>query len=355
MRLVQDISGNTIYDETLDTRSSQLLDNCRNQNVDPTSLGIIVANATSSPVYSVEVLQFVGSTGLAEEKSDSWTAGFAWEQPIFESFDLSIGATYYEIEIRDEIVQFSFQGAVNDCYFDAEGDSPFCANIRRENLGGGNFGLIDEVDQNFINRDALKARGVDLNLTLDWPTSIFSKAVDIGVDLNFNRKLELSDLFISDLDGSISADSDLGEFGVPEWEGQGILRAEFGDYRLTWATRYLGSVAVDPDIREDWPYSAADWLGGDSWTCLGAAAGDVDCRPVQEAGNYFRHDLSFYYYGDVFTVGVGARNVFDEEPPLIDGRGVIFDRSNVPLGRGYDIQGRQYFINVAATFDDLPF
>lgn len=353
--LVQDINGAIIYDESLDTRSEQLLQNCIAQGVDPTTLGIVVANATSSPVYSVEVLQFVGTTGLDEEESESWTAGFAWEQPFFEAFDLSLGATYYEIEITQEIVQFSFQGAVSECYFDAEGDSPFCANIRREDLGGGAFGLIDEVDQNFINRDSLKARGVDLNVALDWPTQLFGRAVDIGADFNLNRKLEFSDIFISDIDGSVSADSDLGDFGLPEWEGQGIIRADFGDYRLTWATRYLGGVEIDPDVREDFPFTGADWLGGDSFTCLGEAAGDVDCRPVGEAEGYFRHDVSFYYYGDVWTIGFGARNVFDEEPPLVDGRVIVFDRSNVPLGRGYDVQGRQYFINVLAAFDDLPF
>ena len=343
------------YDPTLDLREQVVLDNCVAAGVDPTTLGIIVANATSSPFVSVEVLQFVGTTDLAEEKSESWTAGFAWEQPFFESFDLSIGATYYEIAIRDEIVQFSFQGAINDCYeFADEGVSPFCSAVRREDLGGGAFGLIEEVDQNFINRDALKTRGVDVNMTIDWPTSIFGKAVDLSADFNFNRKLEFSDLFILD-DGSRSADSDLGDFGLPEWEGQSIFRASFSDYRLSWAMRYLSSVEIDPDVRADYPYSGADWLGGDSYTCLGADAGDVDCRPVGEAENYFRHDVSLYYYGDVWTLGVGARNVFDEEPPLVDPRPISFDRSNVPLGRGYDVQGRQFFFNVSAAFDTPSF
>ncbi len=353
--LVQDIVLGLIYDPNLDNRSPTVIQNCIAQGTDPTTLGIVAANATSSPVYGVEVLQFVGSTDLNEEKSESWTAGFAWEQPFFESFDLSFGATYYDIEINDEIVQFSFQGAINDCYNDAEGDSPFCQAVRRVDLGGGAFGLIDEVDQNFINRDSLKTRGVDINLTIDWPTTIFGKAVDLSADLNFNRKLEFSDLFISRIDGSVSADSDLGDFGLPEWEGQGVFRADIGDYRFTWATRYLSSVEIDPDVRADWPYSTADWFGGDSWTCRGAIAGDVDCRPVAEADNYFRHDVSFYYYGDRFTLGVGARNVFDTEPPRVDGRGMSFTRSNVPLGRGYDVQGRQFFVNVSARFDTPSF
>ena len=80
---------------------------------------------------------------------------------------------------------------------------------------------------------------------------------------------------------------------MPEWEGQSIFRADFSDYRVTWATRYLSSVEVDPDVRADFPFTGADWLGGDSFTCLGAAAGDVDCRPVAEAETSSRPDLSF--------------------------------------------------------------
>jgi iron complex outermembrane receptor protein len=53
-------------------------------------------------------------------------------------------------------------------------------------------------------------------------------------------------------------------------------------------------------------------------------------------------------------VGAGARNVFDEYPPLVDGR-TVFSAWNVPFGNGYDVNGRQYFINVAAAFDDVGF
>ena len=132
-----------------------------------------------------------------------------------------------------------------------------------------------------------------------------------------------------------------------------ILRADINDLRATWSTRYISSVSADPDDLE------AEGFGGWSTTgttntCLGEAAGDVDCRPIGWAENYFRHDVSLYYYGDRWTFGGGVRNLFDEAPPKVDRR-VVFSRWNTPLGVGYDIQGRTLFLNVAVRFDDLTF
>ena len=304
---------------------------------------------------SVEILRARGSTDLIEEGSESWTAGFSWDVEVFdgvsalEDLDINFGATYYEIEIRNEIIPLGAQGSINSCYNDAEFDSVFCSNISRDNEG-----FIDEVSQQFLNRDQIRTRGVDLNMSLDLPVTIANRPVDLSADLNFNRKLEFSTA-ISDIEtGEIERDSDLGQFGFPEWEGTAIFRADFNDYRLTWSTRYIGNVAVDPDVRANFPFSNIDSSANRRYTCLGEARGDVDCRPVGEADNYFRHDMSFFYYGDVWTIGVGARNVLNVAPPQVDGR-IQFSGWNTPFGAGYDINGRQYFVNIAAAFDNLTF
>jgi iron complex outermembrane receptor protein len=340
--------GGIGYDPSLDDRSQVVIDNCFADGVDPTALGIIASGVTT-PNYSVEVLTGVGQSDLTEEKSESWTAGFAWDLPLGSALSATLGATYYEIEIRDEIIELFSQTSINECYNDPENDSPYCANITRDLAGDG---LISGVDEAFLNRDSLKTRGVDLNFAMDWPTQMFGRAVDLGVDMNFNRKLEFTDRFVDLGDNSVSEDSDLGDFGLPEWEGQAIFRADVEDFRFTWSTRYISSVEIDPDLAEDFPFDNA--ATGPYYTCLGPDEGDVNCRPVDFAENYFRHDLSFYWYGDVFTVGVGARNVFDEYPPLVDGR-TVFSGWNVPFGNGYDVNGRQYFLNVAAAFDDVGF
>ena len=338
--------GGVTYNPDLDERSDIIINNCIADGVDPTNLGII-ANGATTPIYSVEVLVGVGQENLTEEKSESWTAGFAWEQPFFESFDLTLGATYYEVEIRDEIVELFSQTSIDDCYGDPQGDSTFCGNITR-----GADGLISGVDEAFLNRDAKRTRGVDINVALDWPVEMFSRPVELQADLNFNKKLEFTDIFIDTINGTVDVDTDLKDFGFPEWTGQAIFRADVDDFRVTWSTRYLSGVRIDPDLREALPFGNV--FDGNGLTCLGPEFGDVNCRPVGHADRYFRHDLSFYYYGDVWTVGAGARNVLNERPPLVDGR-AVFSGWNVPFGSGYDVNGREYFINIAANFDGFGF
>ncbi|MDJ0812942.1 MAG: TonB-dependent receptor [Woeseiaceae bacterium] len=342
------MTGGFNYNPAGETRTQTVLDNCVAAGVDPTNLGI-TSGGQSIDTYSVEILRGVGTNTLDEEKSESWTAGFAWDQPFFDSFDMTLGATYYEVEVTDEIVTLASQSSINQCYDDAEGDSPFCTNITRRLDSDG---LINQVDEAFLNRDALKTRGVDINLALDIPTQLFGQALDLGFDFNFNRKLEFTTFFIDREADFVSSDSDLGQFGFPEWEGQGRMRADMGNYRFTWNTRYIGSVAQDPDIRAANDFDSYPTMN----TCGGWILGvgpdpdaDVQCRPVGEADNYFRHDTSFYYLGDTWTIGVGVRNVTDEAPPRVDRR-VVFSRWNIPFGAGYDLNGRSYFFNVAARF-----
>lgn len=331
------------YIRALDERDDHVLENCRRHGVDPTSLGILDTSQTSS-VYSLEVYR-VGSLDLEEEKSESWTAGFSWVEPYSEAFDVTVGATYYDIALSDEVVQLSTQYAVNDCYGDVEGDSTLCVNVFRKNLGEGMFGLIESGNSPFINRDGLKARGVDINVAFDWPTQIAGRAVDFSADFNLNRKLQYQTIFV-DLDtGDVDKEDYVNEFGFPEWTGQGVFRAEVGRWRFTWSTRYIGSVAQDPQGVDDW----SDVFDGGSSTCLGPSRNDFQCRDVGYADKYLRHDASVYYRRDIWSVGLGVRNLQNTWPPQVDSDEVSFVYNNTPLGRGYDISGRTVFLNVEAA------
>ncbi len=108
--------------------------------------------------------------------------------------------------------------------------------------------------------------------------------------------------------------------------------------------RYTGSVTQDPDGVDEFD----DAITGGSDTCDGPPD-DVLCRDYADTGNYFLHNVSFYYYGDRWTVGGGIRNLFDEKPPVVDGT-EIQSVNNTPIGFGYDLRGRTYFLNVAVNF-----
>ena len=323
------------YDPSLDDREPEVLANCLANGVDPTTF---TNNGTQ--VYSTEI-NAGGATDIREEQSESMSAGLTWEQPFFQSFDLVIGATYYEIDIRDEIIEPSAQFIINDCYGDLQGNSPFCSRIVREDGGSGAF---DIINQGFINRDNKKARGVDLNMTIDYPTEMFGRAVDLQADFAFNRTLEIKDIFIGD-DGEVSIDDDVGEFAFPEWKGRMSFRADVNDLRFTWSTRYISSVEQQAD-GIDLPGNIVD---GTADTCSGSALGDVNCRDVGFAENYFVHDASVYYYGDRWTLGAGLRNVFDDAPPTVDGT-EVFSFNNVPFGAGYDYMGRTVFLNAVFSW-----
>jgi iron complex outermembrane receptor protein len=176
---------------------------------------------------------------------------------------------------------------------------------------------------------------------------MFERPVSLGIDLGANRTLEASETFLDD-EGTPSFDDDLGEFGLPEWRGRMGIRADVEKLRLTWSVNYLGSVEQDADTVD--AFGNVFDAGGD--TCLGPDGGDFNCRDVGFADDYFLHSMSVYYYGDVWTFGGGMRNVFNTSPPLVDPDESLEVTSvnNVPVGYGYDLNGRTYFLNIAASF-----
>jgi iron complex outermembrane receptor protein len=317
------------YDPTGDDREAQIFVNCENNGVDPYSLGIA---DNRQAVYSVEVATG-GSRNLQAETSQSYTYGFAFDQPWFDTFDLTFGATYWNINIDDTIVEPSSQFLVNDCYNDPDYNSAFCSQINRDADG-----YIDLIDAGFINRDNQKVSGVDVNLNYDQTFNIGSQAIAFGADLVLTHTEEASETFVDD-NGNEDYDDDAGEWGYPDWKGQLGLRTNIDDFRFTWVINYIGKVDQDPlGIDEfDDIYGIAD-------TCLGPPD-DVLCRDVGFGDAYWLHSASLYWYGDTFTVGAGIRNVFDEAPPLVDGTEVL-SVNNVPIGYGYDLRGRTFFFNV---------
>ncbi|MGI9237649.1 MAG: TonB-dependent receptor domain-containing protein [Woeseiaceae bacterium] len=326
---------NNVYVPSGDDREPEVLANCLANGVDPT---LAYSNGFTS--FSTEVASG-GALDLNAETSESWSAGFAWDQPFTNAFGMSLGATYYEIEVNQTIIEPGRQFIVNDCYNSLTGNSVFCSRIQR-NFSDPSNPRISLLDAGFINREAEKARGVDINLAFDDTWTVFERPVDVTWDVTANRQLERSTLFLDD-DGNEDVDTFQGEWGFPDWSLRSGLRLDYDDWRLTWETRYLASVHQDPDGVDD--FSDAT-IASD--TCFGPP-NDVLCRDYGDTDNYFLHHLSLYYYGDRWTFGGGIRNLLDEEPPVVDGTEVQAI-NNTPIGYGYDINGRTFFVNVGIDF-----
>jgi iron complex outermembrane receptor protein len=314
-----------------DQRDPQILANCLATGVDPT-----LANNGGFNTFSVEVQQG-GSLELDPEESESWTVGFAYEQDFSNDFELSVGMTYYEIDITNTVIEPTPGFIVGDCYGDEAGTgaSVFCGRITRDFTDPTNPQIVF-MDLGFINRDKETARGVDYNV-------FFRDTIDLGAPVQFSANLTASKLIerstqFTNPDGSVDFETFQGEWGFPEWQAQLALRFTWNRWTATWETRFLQSVGQDPE-----GIDPLDSVSGGSDTCFGPPS-DVLCRDFAEADDYFRHSTSLFYDADNWTLGAGIRNVFDEEPPIVDGSEVL-SYSNTPIGYGYDLQGRTFFFD----------
>ena len=335
-----EIGDSTDYDPSLDTREQEVKDNCAAAGVP--------ADFKNSGVSSYSVEQGAGgSLDLDPETSESWTAGFSWEQEMSTEFDFGVSSTYYEVDIDNTIIEPSGAYIVGDCYNNISRNSAFCSRITR-----GDDYMIDFINQGFINRDNEKGRGVDVNLTFADEFTISDRRFDISVEVNANRQIERSTLYIND-DGSADYEDYAGEWGFPKWQGNSTVRVEYDKWRLQLRSNYMSAVDQDPrgiDVFSDiYGNPQADGTTSPaSDTCLGTSEGDNDvlCRDVGFTDDYMVHSLSLSYIEDNWAVTLGASNILDKEPPFVDGSEVS-SINNTPIGYGYNVFGRSIYLNFA--------
>ncbi len=324
------------YNPALDQREPELLANCRATGVDPT-----LANNGGFNTFSTEV-QTGGSLTLDPEESESYSYGFSYDQDFSNKFDLALGMTYYSVKVENTVIEPSTGFIIGDCLYDEAGTgaSVFCDRISRD-FSDPTDPRIQLMDLGFINRDLERARGIDYNLQ-------FRDVIDLGVPINLsinltaNRNLERS-LTFTNPDGTVDYESYQGEWGFSEWRGIGQVRLGWDRWSFNWQTRYLGAVAQDPEGVDE--FSEATTL---SDTCLGPPDDEL-CRDLGETGSYMVHNMSLFYRADNWLLGAGIRNVEDKAPPLADPSEVLGVKAR-PIGSGYDVFGRTFFMNASYNF-----
>ena len=331
-----DPDGNYIEDN--DLRDPEIMANCLAAGVDPTR-----AHNWGFNAYSVEVSTGGAADSLLPENSTSSSIGVVWEQPFTNAFDLYLSWTYYEIEVEDTIISPSLGFILYDCYGFRPGDPTFCDRIAREDDPGTEHydPLITLVDVSFINRDVERTRGFDFNMRYSQQIEIFDKPIELNIDAVSHRLLERYSLFLESSEDPVEYFSH-GDWGYHRWKHSINAGARMYDMLFRWSTRILSPMSHDPEFEDLWSDAQ---LGGSADTCLGPPD-DLLCRDVEDTGRYLLHSLSVNYYGGGgMGLGVGVYNVFNTEPPLIDTAGGVTTLGNRPLGYGYDLTGRSYFLS----------
>ncbi|MDZ7645510.1 MAG: hypothetical protein U5K76_15610 [Woeseiaceae bacterium] len=110
---------------------------------------------------------------------------------------------------------------------------------------------------------------------------------------------------------------------------------------VAWRSRFIGEFAKD---EEDINVSTNSAIN--ACTVLG---GPTDCIKAHAGDSVWYHDLSLTYEADEWSFTGGFRNLFDQEPPLIDqGEGPA--RMNMVVQSTYDLYGRRFFVNATKRF-----
>ena len=331
--------GERRYNPNLDTREPHVLERCRADGVDPT-----IAGDGTFTAYSVES-SAGGSLDLDEETSESKSFGFAWEQPFTTVFGLTVGLTYYDIDIEDTIIEPTIGYIVADCYVLQNSTGQFCDRITR-NLQNPTDPRIRLIDRGFINRDQESVRGVDFNLTVDTTLTFFERPLDVSFDATGHRLIERSQLFVNDA-GEVTETQDAREWFYAERKAELALRFDYERWRLSLQSRYLSGYDGYRGADDEWGHIDHDDYF--SSTCLGPP-NDLLCKDVETAPDYWIHHASISYRADTWRGIAGVRNIFDEPPPQVDYTELWSATNNTPRGVGYDLNGRTFFLSLRYQF-----
>jgi iron complex outermembrane receptor protein len=353
---------NFAYRPDLDTREPFILDNCRREGRDPTRVGIDAQNLNTQQLVSAEITQG-GSLDVRAETSRSITTGFAFEEDWASGFRFAFNFNYYDIKVKGAIVEPGGGFIVADCYLrEDSARSEFCDRI---DVNTTDRQLIRGVRAGFLNRDRESVRGIDLNTTFGYPIQIGQEEIDVSLNLVANKLIERSNVQRTGVDTFVTTDF-TDRFGFPDWTGRATLGVRWEDILFTYQVRYIDAIGNSVDgvgWRDRIPFGDAFSRGevgsvpAFSPTCLGrgsangVVAGDgVFCRPVGTAPEYFEHTTSVRWDNGDLRIIAGIRNLFNERPPRVSSRAGILQINNIPIGNGYDLDGREFFAQLLYRF-----
>ncbi len=348
------------YVPSLDNRDPALIANCLNgggpfgvPGTDPFSLGIR-GLGTTNPVFFGAPTQVASGSNpdLEAETSEAITYGLVFEQPWTDAFDLRTSATYYKIEVNDEVDSLTAQTIVTRCYNSVGLTDPTCGFLTRAPRDpaddtSGEVTFVNALNQNLGQQ---VVEGIDYNAEFGFDFNLPRIEGDFRYDLiaratqsltQTGEEFQATQTFIND---------DLGEFGNPEWRLNLTNIFGFGDYSFLWQSRYLDSMIEDNDDEFDQVTTGFDPCiqAGDRFPGGSPQAGNVPagaCISFDNVTDYWVHDMAVTWRGETTTLRAGISNVFDDAPPITNNNG-----QGTLGGIGYDLGGRTLFVNVSKRF-----
>jgi iron complex outermembrane recepter protein len=315
------------------------IDACVQWDIDPNervrnscrALGLPVGYLGAGPTATVFT---GGGAGVLEaETATNTTATLTWT-PSFA--DLSIAATYWDIEITNAVDQLGAANIVFLCQ-DGRGDV-FCSLFQRDLTGTAatnpNFGSILTVQNSYINIANQRGRGVDVEAR-------YRKELSFG-------KLEIN----SSLAWNLEAFNELlgietyaeGNIYSPDFVGELDIRFDRGDWTFSWNMDMIGRASN---------YDYNELETGGNRDLVTRRDGAIVARVKAHTEPQVTHDVSVRYSADTWRVQLGISNLTYETPPEVSGSQVVgwYTRlGNTVAGGPYDIIGRRFYFDVRKSF-----
>ncbi|HEX8534066.1 MAG TPA: TonB-dependent receptor [Allosphingosinicella sp.] len=261
-------------------------------------------NAPCSGVSTLEVRS--GNKNLRPEESTNISAGIVLQPPRVPR--LVITADYWEIKQRGVI---GIQGAQNQILYDLLLRRSGSSNpnvVRLPPATGQTVGQLDFVQDNYFNLQPRKIRGIDLELSYrlpDTPLGTFNIQLAGAHLLSFQQQPSdvQAELIAANAAGLLGpginiagANSLLRQNGNPRWRATANLTWRSGPVRAGVLVNYVSSVEDTGPTPVN-----GEQFQVDSWTTVNAYAEYNFRDEGLLGGTRFR---------------VGARNIFDKDPPL---------------------------------------
>jgi outer membrane receptor protein involved in Fe transport len=274
--------------------------------------------------------QTSGNTSLRPETADTWTLGMV----INPMRNLSISVDGYQIKIKDSIGTLGANFILDQCIATA---NPFyCGKINRS--AGGSLWTGDAFVQNWtMNLGSTSTRGIDV--TANYKVELGNES-----SLTFDLVGTYLDRFeVEPLSGALS---------VGKYDCAGLFGQSCGTPLPKWRHKLRATYSMSNglSLSAAWRFfKGTENDGNDPNPLLHTGTGTHINPAVAKLPSVSYFDLSLSArVGDNYTLRVGAQNVFDKTPPVLDSN-YSNNGSNV-YAQVYDSLGRYVYAAIELNF-----
>ena len=278
-----------------------------------------IGNTAFVQTHGVTVYALGGQDNdLSAETSENETIGFTWRpvRDVDGIGDISLAVDRFSIEVNNQVAQLGYRNIFNLCYNSPDPvTEPTCALISRDPANA------VTVDNSYLNIASQKAEGFDIGGR--YLRSLFNGELSIVANMVlFNtQSFQLLPQFdATDTNGTI---------GIPEMAADLSVNFERGPWAFHYGVSWIDAMDDYNALEEDPATSVF----------------------VLSTPDYFLHDASVQYNTEAWRFTVGVRNLFDQDPPQVSSVDPLFNGvGTLPLYSGFDVYGRQFFVNVSTRF-----